>query len=169
MIAGKEGSLMRIAILLVALTFGMGVARAQDATEALQAANELAAIISADAVNQISRELTAGFWPNVENAVKSKVDDATLSELRADFDRRLTQFGTDALKDAPAFYAKYFTVAELREITAFYRTPTGAKALQTMPKVMFEYLAGVRPKVQEFQQGVGRGVQEIMQRHGYRN
>ncbi len=160
---------MRIAIVFVALTFGMGAARAQDATEALQAANELAAIISADAVNQISRELTAGFWPNIENSLKSKVDDTTLSEVRADFDHRLAQFGADAMKDAPAFYAKYFTVQELRDITAFYRTPTGAKALQTMPKVMFEYLAGVRPKVQEFQQGVGRGAQEIMQRHGYRN
>ena len=159
---------MRIAILLVALTFGIGAARAQDA-EALQAANELASIISADAVNQISRELTAGFWPNLENALKSRVDDATLSELRAEFERRLAQFGTDAMKDAPAAYAKYFTAQELRDITAFYRTPTGAKALQTMPKVMFEYLAGVRPKVQEFQQGMRTSVQEIMQRHGYRN
>jgi hypothetical protein len=159
---------MRIAILLVALTFGIGAARAQDA-EALQAANELASIISADAVNQISRELAAGFWPNVENSLKSQVDDATLSELRADFARRLAQFGAEAMKDAPATYAKYFTAQELRDITAFYRTPTGAKALQTMPKVMFEYLAGVRPKVQEFQQGVRTGVQEIIQRHGYRN
>ena len=159
---------MRIAILLVALTFGIGAARAQDA-EALQAANELASIISADAVNQISRELTAGFWPNLENALKPRVDDATLSELRAEFERRLAQFGTDAMKDAPAAYAKYFTAQELRDIAAFYRTPTGAKALQTMPKVMFEYLAGVRPKVQEFQQGIGTSVQEIMQRHGYRN
>jgi hypothetical protein len=159
---------MRIAILLVALTFGIGAARAQDA-EALQAANELASIISADAVNQISRELTAGFWPNLENALKSRVDDATLAELRAEFEHKLAQFGTDALKDAPAAYAKYFTAQELRDITAFYRTPTGAKALQTMPKVMFEYLAGVRPKVQEFQQGMRTSVQEILQRHGYRN
>ena len=159
---------MRIAILLVALTFGIGAARAQDA-EALQAANELASIISADAVNQISRELTAGFWPNLENALKSRVDDATLSELRAEFERRLAQFGVEAMKDAPAAYAKYFSAQELRDITAFYRTPTGAKALQTMPKVMFEYLAGVRPKVQEFQQGMRTSVQEILQRHGYRN
>ena len=159
---------MRIAILLVALTFGIGAARAQDA-EALQAANELASIISADAVNQISRELTAGFWPNLENALKSRVDDATLAELRAEFEHKLAQFGTDALKDAPAAYAKYFTAQELRDITAFYRTPTGGKALQTMRKVMFEYLAGVRPKVQEFQQGMRTSVQEILQRHGYRN
>jgi hypothetical protein len=159
---------MRIAILLVALTFGIGAARAQDA-EALQAANELASIIAKDAVNQISRELSAGFWPNLENALKSKVDDATLSELRAEFDRRLAQFGADAMKDAPAVYAKNFTAQELRDITAFYRTPTGAKALQTMPKVMIEYLSGVRPKVQEFQQGMRTSVQEIMQRHGYRN
>jgi uncharacterized protein len=160
---------MRIAILFVALAFGIGAARAQNAAEALQAANELTSIISADAVNQITRELAAGFWPNVENSLKSQVDDATLSELRADFDHRLAQFGAEAMKGAPAIYAKYFTAQELRDITAFYRTPTGAKALQTMPKVMFEYLAGVRPQVQEFQAGVRTSVQEIMQKHGYRN
>jgi hypothetical protein len=32
---------------------------------------------------------------------------------------------------------------------------------------MIEYLTGVRPKVQEFQQGVRTSVQEILQRHGY--
>jgi hypothetical protein len=160
---------MRIAVLLFALTFGAGSVRAQDAAEALQAANELAAIVSADAVNQISRELTASFWPNLENSLRSRVDDATLSELRADFERRLSQFGAEAVKDAPAVYAKYFTARELRDITAFYRTPTGAKALQTMPKVMIEYLTGVRPRVQEFQRGVRTSVQEILQRRGYRN
>ena len=160
---------MRIAILLIALTFGIGPARAQDSAEALQAANELASIISSDAVNQISRELTASFWPNLENSLKSKVDDATLSDLRADFEHRLAQFGAEAMKDAPAIYAKYFSAQELRDITAFYRTPTGAKALQTMPKVMIEHLTGVRPKVQEFQQGMRTSVQEIMLRHGYQN
>jgi hypothetical protein len=160
---------MRILILLIALTVGTGPARAQDAAETLQAANELASIISADAINQISRGLTASFWPNLENSLKSKVDDATLSDLRADFEHRLAQFGAEAMKDAPAIYAKYFSAQELRDITAFYRTPTGAKALQTMPKVMIEYLTDVRPKVQEFQQGMRTSVQEIMLRHGYRN
>jgi uncharacterized protein len=135
----------------------------------LQAANELASIVSADAVNQISRELAANLWPTLENSLKSRIDDATLSELRADFDHRLTRFSDEAMKDAPAVYAKYFTAQELRDITAFYRTSAGAKALQTMPKVMIEHLTGVRPKVQEFQQGVGTSVQEILQRHGYRN
>jgi uncharacterized protein len=160
---------MRIVVLLVALTFGTGSIQAQDAAEALQAANELASIVSADAVNQISRELSASLWPNLENSLKSKIDDATLAELQGDFEHRLAQFGSEAMKDAPAVYAKYFTAQELRDITAFYRTATGAKALQTMPKVMIEHLTGVRPKVQEFQQGVRTSVQEILQRHGYRN
>ena len=34
-----------------------------------------------------------------------------------------------ALGEAPAIYARHFTVSELKEITAFYRTPAGAKAL----------------------------------------
>jgi uncharacterized protein len=32
-------------------------------------------------------------------------------------------------------YAKYFTTAEVRQLTQFYRTPIGAKALTTMPQV----------------------------------
>jgi hypothetical protein len=60
----------------------------------------------------------------------------------------------EAIKDAPAVYAKYFTALELRAISAFYRTSVGAKVLQTMPKVMIEHSTGVRPKVGDFQQGV---------------
>jgi hypothetical protein len=33
-------------------------------------------------------------------------------------------------------YAANFTEAELKEMTAFYKTPTGQKALQAMPEVM---------------------------------
>ena len=35
----------------------------------------------------------------------------------------------------PAIYARYLTIAELREILAFYRTPTGAETLTIMPQI----------------------------------
>lgn len=37
-------------------------------------------------------------------------------------------------------YGKYFEVSEIRDITAFYHTPTGQKLLATMPKAMPEIL-----------------------------
>lgn len=41
-------------------------------------------------------------------------------------------------------YAKYFTVAEIRQLVAFYKSPIGAKTLNTMPQAINESLqAGV--------------------------
>lgn len=38
-------------------------------------------------------------------------------------------------------YTRNFTVAEIRELTAFYRTPLGQKMMTTMPVVMAESMA----------------------------
>jgi len=38
-------------------------------------------------------------------------------------------------------YARYFTVEEIKQIAAYYRTPIGAKSLQLMPQVMAESMA----------------------------
>lgn len=41
-------------------------------------------------------------------------------------------------------YAKYFTIAEIKEMTRFYKTPIGIKTLSTMPQAINESLqAGV--------------------------
>lgn len=40
-------------------------------------------------------------------------------------------------------YDKHFTTAEIKEMTAFYRTPTGQKLLKSMPEIMQESLAGM--------------------------
>ena len=47
--------------------------------------------------------------------------------------------GWDAMKDDLAkLYAKYFNAKELKDIAAFYKTPTGKKVLQKMPKLSME-------------------------------
>jgi hypothetical protein len=51
---------------------------------------------------------------------------------------------------------------------AFYRTPTGAKALLEMPKVMGEFSAQVLvPRLQKSQVHVANAVDDILRRHGY--
>ena len=51
----------------------------------------------------------------------------------------------DALEKMFPIYAKYFTAAEMKQITAFYKTPIGAKMLTTMPQVINEsMLAGIQ-------------------------
>ncbi len=161
---------------LLALTIVCGlaaipIARADDAPspEALQAAQELSAMVSGDAINQMSAAMTAQIWPSIENDLSSKVDVATLAELRGEFERSVAAFAGDTMKSSPVVYARNFTAQELREIVAFYRTPTGAKALHTMPKVMGEVMAQMGPRVQAFQQELNSKMVAILEKHGYKN
>jgi hypothetical protein len=161
---------MRLIVLVTALVLRAVVAQAQDtgSPEAVSAARELMAIMSPDMIGQLTRGMTAQVWPGLEKElVGAKVDQATLSELRTEFEQSLEQFVVDAMKDAPAIYARYFSAQELREIAAFYKTPAGSKALQVMPKVMAEFYGTLVPRMTSFQKEFQARFQAILQKHGY--
>jgi uncharacterized protein len=163
---------MRLIILVLAILLrALPMAQAQDAPspEALAAARDLMAVMSPDMVGQMTRAMTAQVWPNIEQGLGGKIDQATLGELRGEFEHVIEQFATDSLKDAPAIYAKYFSVQELRDIAAFYKTPVGAKSLQTMPQVMSEYFRTVVPRMAELQRDFEGRMRAILQKHGYSN
>ena len=145
--------------------------RAQDtgSPEALRAAQELAAIITGDTISQLSRTLTAQLWPRIEGQFGGKVDGATLAELRTEFERTLAAFTAEMMKDAPAIYAKHFSAQELRDMIAFYKSPTGVKALREMPKVMADVSTQMAPRVQAMQAGLSARMRAIMEKHGYKN
>lgn len=146
-------------------------ARAEDAPspDVLQAAGDVAAMMSGDAIAQMSAAMTAQIWPNIENSLTAKVDAATLAELRGELEHSVAAFANETMQHAPAVYARNFTAPELREIVAFYRTPTGTKALHVMPKVMGEVMAEMAPRVQAFQQNLNTKLVAILRKHGYKN
>jgi hypothetical protein len=156
---------------VVLLLAGAGErARADDtpSPEAVAAANELFTILSADMMKQLTGQMTGAFWPVVEQkAHADKIDDATIAELRAEFERIQISFVTDAMKEAPSIYARHFTVAELRDLAAFYRTPTGAKALHELPQVMGEFATLLVPRMQDLQRQTTEGFTRILHEHGY--
>jgi hypothetical protein len=161
---------MRLIVLVVALLLrAIPLAEAQQAPppEALTAARELMAVMSPDMINQLVQGLTTQIWPNLERQIGSRVDQTTLAEMRAEFERSIQQFGTTSMQDAPAIYARYFSAEELHAIADFYKTPAGAKALQLMPKVMSDYFATMMPRMNDFQHEVQSRIQAILQRHGY--
>ena len=51
------------------------------------------------------------------------------------------------MKDAPAIYARHLTAEEMREIAAFYRTPTGTKDAVVPPQILAEIFATMLPGV----------------------
>ena len=160
-----------VALALVCACLAGSAAGAEDAPapEALQAAKELSAMVSGDAIAQMSAAMTAQIWPNIENSLSAKVDAATLAELRGEFEHSVATFANETMRHAPGVYARNFTAPELREIVAFYRTPTGTKALHVMPKVMGEVMAEMAPRVQAFQQDLDTKLVAILQKHGYKN
>src|SRR6185312_14775276 len=166
--APRKGPLMRTMriVALVLLLCGAGMqARAEDtpSPEALAAATELMAVISPDMMKQLASSISATFWPVVEQKARAdKIDDATIGELRAAFERIQVAFASEAMKDAPPIYARHFTVDELKELAAFYRTPTGAKALQQIPQVMGELTALLIPRLQEVQRQTGEAFTKIL-------
>jgi hypothetical protein len=160
--------LLGIALLFGCLTLPV---RAQDApaSETLRAAQDLAAIMSGDTIQQMSGAVTAQMWPNIESQLGAKVDAATLAELRTEFERTLASYTGELMKDAPAIYAKYFSVQELRDMVAFYKSPTGVKALHVMPKVMADVTTQMIPRMQAFQHDLNARIMAVMQKHGYKN
>jgi uncharacterized protein len=71
------------------------------------------------------------------------------------------------MKEAPPIYARHFTVDELHQLTAFYRTPTGAKALHEIPQVMGEFTALLVPRLQDVQRQTSEAFTRILKEHGY--
>jgi len=162
--------ILRVLAIVLLLTGATERARADIAPspEALQAANELLSILSPDMVAQLTGQMTAAFWPGVEEKARAdKIDDATIAALRKEFERIQLAFVTDAMKEAPPIYARHFTVDELQQLIAFYRTPAGAKALHELPQVMGEFAAVLVPRLQDVQRQTGQEFDRVLRERGY--
>jgi hypothetical protein len=145
-------------------------AQAEGSPEALQVATELMSVLSKDMIAQMSGQMIAQVWPMVEQQLRNArqdIDDATLKELRAEFERLQLEYLADVMKGAPAVYAKYFSAQELRDMLAFYRTPTGEKSLHVLPQVMSEFFAGLMPRLQEVEKKTTEAFQAILRQKGY--
>jgi uncharacterized protein len=145
------------------------LAQGEASPESLKAANELMAIMSKDTVQQLVTGLTAQVWPTLERALRTKrsdIDQATLTELRNEFERIQVQYMTGVMADAPAIYARHFSAQELRDMLAFYKTPTGQKALQVMPQLTAEVLQMVAQKMQGLQVQIMGAFSNVLRQRG---
>ena len=65
-------------------------------------------------------------------------------------DRFPQQIDLTAIREQAYFplYDRYFEESELKEILAFYRTPTGKKAVSVLPAIVREGMAATQPLLQ---------------------
>jgi uncharacterized protein len=164
--------LCTVVLSLALATGAAGDARAQvqpPSPDALQAANELFSVISKDMMQQLVSQLTAQLWPPVEQSLRTKysnISDATIAELRKEFERIQVKNLALVMADAPAIYARHFTVQEMREMLAFNRSPTGQKALRELPQVMGEFTAGLLPKLKGVQAETMDAFNSVLRQRG---
>jgi uncharacterized protein len=157
--------LIGVGISVNVLVTSPATAQSTSSPEAVQAAAELASIMSRDLLAQMTNQMTAHVWPQIEAKARGRLDTQALAELRAEFERVVVNFVTQSLKDMPGIYARYFTVDELHDMAAFYRTSTGQKALQSMPKVLGESYGLLLPRLPGLQQELQQATARIMTKH----
>ena len=141
----------------LALTLVFAAPAPAQSPEALAAAKDLMATMrSADQFKSILPALMRALKPAVvQNRPEVERDfDALVPMLLETMNARVTEI----LDKVAAIYARNFTVAELNEVAAFYRGPTGQKFVQRLPSVMQESMA----VGQQFGQQIGTELQQRM-------
>ncbi len=172
----KAAALLLAGLLAVGGLFLAGRASAEDlpSADSLAAAKELVAFISSDMVHQMAQSMEAQIWPPTERNLRSQIpniDDATVTEIHDAISNETSTFLDQNLPglmdDTAHAYASHFTADELREVAAFYKTPTGGKLLRLLPQVTAESSSTYIAKLPAFGQSVSVVVQQILQTHGY--
>lgn len=129
-----------IATVLTLFFFALSPVLAQDGAPG-QDAERLAAAREMMEVTGVTKQLdgmiaamTQGFskGANADNNPQGK-------QMSAEFESLMQKFlgyKADMLKDFEVLYAETFTAAEMKEVSAFYRSGTGAKFITMMPALM---------------------------------
>lgn len=114
-------------------------ANAQEVTpESLAASRELMALTKSDqALDQVLALITPQIGQMLEQSnpdkgplIRKMLEELLLPEIR----KAVPQ----AIDDIAAIYARNFTAAELAEVIAFYKTPTGQKFIERQPALLTE-------------------------------
>jgi hypothetical protein len=156
-------------VLLVAIAGVAARAEETPSPEAIATASELLSITTIDIRKQLMTQINRLVWPAIEQELaRSKaIDDATVAELRTEVEHIQLQELNELMKAAPPIYARHFTVDELHQLIAFYRTPLGNKALHEMPLVLGEFVTAIAPRLQEIQTQAADAADKVLRAHGY--
>ena len=133
---------------------------------ALPKAQKLVELLSTSLLDDMTSQMLKPMSANLEASFQGKIDDATKTELFNELERITKKYVAQGLEKAPAIYARYFSASELRDIAAFYKTPSGSKALSLMPKVMGDFSGTVLvPLMQPMHAEMQTAIQTVLRKH----
>lgn len=166
----RIGQILSIAVLTILMSAPPRTEAQMPPPDALRAATSLTSLVSPTVISEASTQVLNQTWPTMEGALRNMypgLDADTAIELRQVFERAQNSYATDWNKELPAIYARYFTADELRDMLAFYRSPTGAKMLKVMPQITAEMMAAIMQKAESLQTETSQAFDVILRRRGY--
>jgi hypothetical protein len=110
----------------------------------------------------------AAAFDGMAQQMKAKgVPDAAIAEIRAEARLMYQRIfaNSEMRKKTGELYSKHFTEDEILEMTAFYRTPLGQKALATMPAIMSDSMNLAMSSVQKEMPAFQQKIAEIVRKH----
>lgn len=153
-------------LVLAAVLHSPPRAAAQTDPAALAAAEDLVTLMSAGMLEQMSDQMVSALQTQLELALDTRLDDATIAAVHQEAKAILMVILADSMKAAPPIYARHFTAAELGDIAAFYRTPTGQKTIRVLPAVTGEAMQSMAPQIMAAQKLMLERVTAILRERG---
>lgn len=157
-----------VAVVLIALTLGCSVARADEASKRAKA-QQLFLLLHMD---RMMDQLMSGVEKQVQQITQQMpgADAATPEQKQkiADFQQRVLKLVNDKLgwkalePDFINLYASTYTEEELDGILAFYKSPVGQKMLEKTPELMTKSTEITQQKMREVQPQLNQMVQDFM-------
>lgn len=102
----------------------------QQTTNALL--QSIAPVISRTVIGEMQKEMQKRGKEVPQRAIQIAADSVTKTVLDALRDPSLNE---EIIKASIPIFAKYFTADEIRQLTAFYRSPVGVKTVRLMPQM----------------------------------
>lgn len=129
-----------IVALLVAAMLAVAPPAKAEGSEHQQAIVEMLQVTGMiETMNQSFSAVSGQIVQDIQNKKPDLPDDA--AQIIADsFVESMQQVTPLIVADAAKLYERYFTTQEIRDITAFYRTPTGQKSIRVLPQLMPEVM-----------------------------
>lgn len=156
---------MKIARMLVAAALLAPLCRADDS---LALANKF--LDESGISGSLQQSFEAGIKPSLDRMRAQGMPADLVESIHAASKKFFSDnFKWEELKPQVAkIYAENFTEAELRDIVAFYESPTGVKVASRMPTLMQQAstlsMASIQAKMPEFQQQIGALIQDYQKK-----
>ncbi len=80
----------------------------------------------------------------------------------------MNSYADSFVNETAQIYARHFSIDELRQLTAFYKTPTGAKLLQKQPEITQEVISFSQKLLPGLPEDIKKSLIEELRKRGHK-